>query len=102
PLSRLALGAYLGRKVDVISPTLVRLTNEGLSSEHLAFFLDLLASERESRAQLDEAVELVSTGPEAPGHPTRDTRIVVPELFREAQQSVLVAGYAVYQGRDVF
>lgn len=102
PLSQLALGPYVGRAAEAISPTLVRLTAEGLSAEHLAFFLDLLASERESRAHLEEAVELVSTGPETSGYPTRDTRIVVRELFRQAEQSVLVAGYAVYQGRDVF
>ena len=30
------------------------------------------------------------------------TSIVVGELFRNAQQSVLVAGYAVYQGQKVF
>ncbi len=81
---------------------LVRLTTEGLSSDHLAFFLDILASDRESRPDVNEAIELVSTGPEAVSYPTRDTRIVVRELFRQAQRSVLVAGYAVYQGRDVF
>jgi phosphatidylserine/phosphatidylglycerophosphate/cardiolipin synthase-like enzyme len=32
----------------------------------------------------------------------RDTAVVVRELFRGARSSVLVAGYAVYQGREVF
>jgi len=47
-------------------------------------------------------VDLVWTGPEAPEAPSRDTSVVVRELFSSATESVLVAGYAVYQGRDVF
>jgi phosphatidylserine/phosphatidylglycerophosphate/cardiolipin synthase-like enzyme len=102
PLSRLALGPYVGRRAEPAAPVLVKLTEDGLSPEHLAFFLDAVASERESRQSNDARVELVTTGPEADGYPTRDTRVVVRELFRHAERSVLVAGFAVYQGRDVF
>jgi phosphatidylserine/phosphatidylglycerophosphate/cardiolipin synthase-like enzyme len=101
PLSELALSRYVGRAADV-SAVLSKLTDEGLSAEHLALFLEMLAAERERHTALDDVVELVSTGPEALGHPSRDTRIVVRELFSDANTSVLVAGYAVYQGRDVF
>ncbi len=101
PLTELALAPYLSR-TKALASTLISLTSEGLSSEHLALFLDSIASERDSRSEADEAVELVSTGPEAAGYPTRDTRIVVRDLFRQARESVLVAGYAVYQGREVF
>jgi phosphatidylserine/phosphatidylglycerophosphate/cardiolipin synthase-like enzyme len=40
----------------------------------------------------------------APGRgvTNRDTGVVVRECFACAQRSVLVAGYAVYQGREVF
>jgi hypothetical protein len=102
PLSQLALAPYLGRTGAAVAPILVTLTGEGLASEHLAFFLDALAAERDARQQADDVVELVSTGPEAAGYPARDTRIVVRELFRQAEHSVLIAGYAVHQGRDVF
>jgi hypothetical protein len=47
-------------------------------------------------------VDLVTTGPEAGGVANRNTAVVVSELFREAEHSVLVAGYAVYQGQKVF
>ncbi len=101
PLSQLSVAPYLGRTAATVAPTLVKLTAEGLSAEHLAFFLELLATERNSQ-RTGEEVELVSTGPEAAGFPARDTRIVVRELFRHADRSVLIAGYAVYQGHDVF
>src|SRR5690606_682380 len=45
---------------------------------------------------------LVTSGPEAPGIANRDTAVVVRELFRHAESSVLVVGYAIYQGRHVF
>ncbi len=45
---------------------------------------------------------MVTTGPEALGITNRDTSVVVRELFAHARQSVLVAGYAVYQGQKVF
>ncbi len=47
-------------------------------------------------------VGLVWTGPETLGAAKRDTGIVVRELFGSAESKVLVAGFAVYQGRGVF
>jgi phosphatidylserine/phosphatidylglycerophosphate/cardiolipin synthase-like enzyme len=45
---------------------------------------------------------LVWTGPEGRGARGRDTAVVVRELFASAQRSVLVATYAIFQGRQVF
>lgn len=47
-------------------------------------------------------VDLVTTGPEAGGVANRSTAVVVSDLFRNAQRSVLIAGYAIYQGQKVF
>ena len=47
-------------------------------------------------------MDLVWTGPETLGVTNRDTGVVVRELFGAAETEVLVAGFAVYQGRDVF
>jgi phosphatidylserine/phosphatidylglycerophosphate/cardiolipin synthase-like enzyme len=102
PLSELAIAPYLGRAGATAAPILVNLLDEGVSSEHLAYFLDLLASDREFRDDNRAGVDLVTTGPESDRSQTRDTRIVVRELFRRAEHSVVIAGYAVYQGRDVF
>jgi len=44
----------------------------------------------------------VTTGPEVGGVANRSTAVVVSDLFRNAQHSVLIAGYAVYQGQRVF
>ena len=46
-------------------------------------------------------VELVSSGPDAAGT-TRDTGVVLRELFATGEQRVLVVGFAVHQGREIF
>jgi len=103
PFSAVALQRYSAQETaPAVACELERLSTEGMKTEHLALFLETLAADRKNRAQLTDLVELVSTGPEAPGVANRDTRIVVMELFSSAQRSVTVAGYAVYQGRRVF
>lgn len=47
-------------------------------------------------------VALVWTGPEEVGSTSRDTGVVMRELFQQARRSVLVSGFAVYQGKSVF
>lgn len=66
----------------------------------LAWGIDRLVEEREAHAS--SRPELVWTGPETPGAGSRDTSVVVEELFRSAQRSALVATYAIYQGAKVF
>jgi len=46
--------------------------------------------------------ELVWTGPEAPNSTLRDTAIVAQELFRKAAHEVVIAGFAFYQGKEIF
>ncbi len=74
----------------------------GLSTSRLADVIQLLVSDREHRASAEGLIDLVWTGPDMPGVENRDTRVVVREMFRSATQSVLLAGYAVYQGQVVF
>jgi len=64
--------------------------------------LDLLAESAATHQPLEDLVDLVTTGPEAGGVANRSTSVVVRDLFRNAQRSVLVAGYAIYQGHRVF
>ena len=74
----------------------------GLTPSQIADMLDLLVLDREQRAPDRDGVDLVWTGPEAGDVASRDTAVVVRELFRNATESVLVAGYAVYHGHVVF
>lgn len=85
-----------------VAGSLQRLADQGFTAEQLAVTLDLLVCDRARTPNLEDVLDLVTTGPEVAGMTNRDTSVVVRELFAGAQRSVLVAGYAVYQGREVF
>ncbi|HEX5054187.1 MAG TPA: DISARM system phospholipase D-like protein DrmC [Planctomycetota bacterium] len=100
PVSTLALqGCCEPEKAEWLAQTLAGIAADAVA---LATFLDLLAAERERVDSAVRAVELVWTGPGAGGKPGRDTGAVVRELFSSARRSVLVAGYAIHRGREVF
>jgi phosphatidylserine/phosphatidylglycerophosphate/cardiolipin synthase-like enzyme len=65
--------------------------------------LRAVAAERHAAMQKsDRRLELVWTGPERDATATRDTAVVVRELFQSAQRDVLVAGYALFNARPIF
>jgi phosphatidylserine/phosphatidylglycerophosphate/cardiolipin synthase-like enzyme len=101
PYSALALQRMLPAAAAV-SSDLNALAETGLGPDQLAGALTLLLADRRSRPEMDDQLELVTTGPEVDGVANRDTSVVVRELFANARESVLVAGYAVYQGQRVF
>ena len=81
---------------ETAAAELSSLLASGLGPQHAALLLDALAAELEPRG--DSAVlELVTSGPDIAGT-TRDTGVVLRELFAEAERRVLVVGFAVHQG----
>ncbi len=76
--------------------------DQDYTAGQLATMLELLVRDRAQRPALEQLMDLVTTGPDARGVTGRDTGVVVRELFAHADRSVLVVGYAVYQGQQVF
>jgi phosphatidylserine/phosphatidylglycerophosphate/cardiolipin synthase-like enzyme len=72
----------------------------GFQPQHAALLLDALPAERKLHAD-PNALELVTSGPDITGA-TRDTGVVLRELFAEAEHRVLVVGFVVHQGREIF
>jgi phosphatidylserine/phosphatidylglycerophosphate/cardiolipin synthase-like enzyme len=103
PYSDLALKHYLPEpEAAAVATELQHLAASGVGPEPLAHMLRLLGEERTEQQQAGDRVELVWSGPEVDSASTRDTGVVVRELFAEARHSVLVAGFAVWQGKHVF
>ena len=103
PYSTVALQRMVSREAaEPITRALDKLSNEGFTPTQIATTLDVLRAVRESRPAFDDILELVTTGPDIEGIANRDTSVVVRDLFANATQSVLIAGYAVYQGHKVF
>jgi phosphatidylserine/phosphatidylglycerophosphate/cardiolipin synthase-like enzyme len=97
-LQRLLSGAVAA----ALAPALQRLGSLGFAPAQIAAAVDLVARDRTLRRPLEETIDLVTTGPDARNVTNRSTSVVVRELFSNATTSVLIAGYAVYQGHTVF
>jgi phosphatidylserine/phosphatidylglycerophosphate/cardiolipin synthase-like enzyme len=69
------------------------------SSQALVKALDLVIEER-TRSERPP-LELVWTGPDTTSPQTRDTAVVLGDLFRRAERRVLVAGYVFTQGKTI-
>ena len=65
---------------DVVKD-LETLANHGFEGNQIAILIDAIRHERRDSKQLDEVLELVTTGPEAPGTTNRDTSVVVGNLL---------------------
>ena len=79
----------------------VRLQAEGISPNHLTLLLEANAALAEARAGHVDA-QLVWTGPESQTAQSRDTSVVVQELFGHARRDVLVSTFVVQQCAMVF
>lgn len=103
PFSALQVGRLVpGSVVDSTRLSLTELAEQGFSVKQIATALDLIVADRTRRQRSKPPIDLVTSGPEAPGITNRDTSVVVRELFSHAKDSVVVIGYAVYQGQQVF
>ena len=73
-------------------------SESGMAPAHIAQVLRLLADERAAAQAIADRVELVWSGTEVMAGASRDTAVVVQELFREAREAVLIASYALDSG----
>ncbi|MCU0532926.1 MAG: DISARM system phospholipase D-like protein DrmC [Hydrococcus sp. Prado102] len=87
---------------QIIATEFDRLHRQGTTAYHLAYTLRLLAAERERTQTVRDRVELVWTGPEGFGTQSRDTKVVVQELFNSAKSSVLLSSFAIERGKKAF
>lgn len=103
PYSELQVNRILSPKsAQDVTHSLQELAVLGFDEQQIAAALELLLQDRSDGRKVELPIDLVTSGPEAPGIANRDTAVVVRELFAHAQKSVLVVGYAVHQGASVF
>lgn len=92
------LGHVSDELLDDVVGELQDLSARGMTPPHIAWMLHLLAEERAAAQAVADRVELVWSGAEVLTATSRDTAVVVQELFREARESVLIASYALDTG----
>ena len=103
PFTTFSVGRHVPKeKSDLVARELTSLHDSGMQTAHIAYLLRACAEERASFHNSHRTIELVWSGPEVSGAQSRDTGVLVAELFATAEKSVLVAGFAVAQGKRVF
>ena len=96
PITRAALTAHMPEEhLDAVSSVLAALESDGMELRHIAGAVHLLVEERDAGQRMSDRVELVWSPPELDTIDARDTAVVVQELFRRAQGSVLISTYAL-------
>lgn len=78
------------------------LSGTGWSLDQIATLFEHVALTREAAEAHESLFELVLSGPQVDGVATRDTFAVMNELFVAANTEVLLVGYAVYGGSELF
>lgn len=79
-------------QTDIVAE-LRRLSEEGMSVQHIAYLLRAIAGEREKTQSMRDRAELVWTGTST--SQMRQTSVVVQDLFAKATQKVLITSYAI-------
>jgi hypothetical protein len=103
PYSASSLGRYLAEShAKLVSAELQAMAETGMQPAASAYTLELLASALSEHPSIGDLIDLVMTGSSVAGQGNRDTGVVVGDLFRRADETILIAGYAVYQGQKVF
>jgi len=74
----------------------------GFTPPQIGLLLHSVLAERERHTRPDSLIELVLSGPEAASVPMQDTAAVLQTLVRTTQRELLLVGYAIQSGREIF
>lgn len=86
---------------DAAAATLATLRAEGWSAPQVARLVGAIAAERARTEHARDDLTIVWSGPETVGAENRDSGRVLEELFADATESVLIAGFN-FQGGEHF
>lgn len=102
PFKPISIASILGQSpvVQSIAESLNKVALD-FGVDKVGTFIDCLYQDACKR-KTEKNYSLVWTGPEGDGVYNRDTRVVVQELFDQASSSVLIAGFAFYNGQEMF
>jgi len=91
-----------GPEGDAVYSYLQLLSEAGFTPKQIALLADAISKERDRAFDPALLFELVLSGPDVQGVPTEDTASVVQMLIQEAKHEVLLVGYAIYNGEELF
>ena len=95
-----AFGPIAGEKGAALAAWLVILEDAQFNPAQIARLLQCIVAGRHRDRVL--VPDLVVSGPDVHGVPTADTYAVVQSLFQQAQEEIILAGYAFHNGKLLF
>ena len=101
-LSRKVIQQIAGSHVQPVEHALRELETAGLTPLQMSFVVEGVLRTREATPDFNSLLELVLSGPDVPNVPTRDTEAVMHALIEETTSEVLLVGYAIHNGRQIF
>lgn len=103
-LSMHGVSAAVGSAAATLAPMLTGLADAGWSPLQLALVIEAHLAGRAAGAagSVGHGSELVLSGPEVAELPSRDTAAVFRLLLQDAVKEILVTGYAVHGGSELF
>ncbi len=101
-ITRQALFHVIGPDVDQVYPFLEGLLKQGFNPGQAGVLVESFVTGRDDSKAVDHLFDLVLSGPEVPGVPTSDTALVFDRLVEKAKTEILMVGYAVYNGKQLF
>ena len=102
PFTALGLQGHVPRvHVSPLLSFLIDLDSKNERPAQIAVILRAFAAGKASDPDLSKIIDVVVSGPDATST-TRDTGVVMRQLFTEAESRILAVGFAVHQGRSVF
>ena len=102
PFGELLLREYVAEAhANSVSSLLTNLSHQDMSPAQIGLVLRAFASGRAANRDVAELIDIVVSGPDATSV-SRDTGVVVRQLFSKARNRVLAVGFAVHQGRSIF
>lgn len=97
-----AIQQLVGTQTAVSVDVCIRsLTSSGWSVQQIGTLCRSIHDAR-TVAEPDHGIDLVLSGPEVFGTPTRDTRAVMHSLLAEAVSEVLLVGYVIHNANSLF
>jgi phosphatidylserine/phosphatidylglycerophosphate/cardiolipin synthase-like enzyme len=101
-ISRFGVQQAAGADAAVVESALQTLSSTGFTPAQMAVLVQAIVDARGSQPDATSLFDLVLSGPDLPSVPTADTGAVVHTLITQAQREVLLVGYAIHNGRELF
>jgi len=99
PTVDLSLVNYLSLSLcQPVAQELTLMFHLGATREATIYFLRQLAQIQLKNQNIRDCLELVWTGPEIPGTGSRDTAVVVQELFTKVTKKLILSSFAIDKG----